>query len=126
MQVEWKSLQSQIETLLKGRVYEKPSEAFADRSKVLAEARVLMENAGDRSKLSEESVGERYRLMIALQYKGPELLDALANSQAIGAGLTARKVIEGITPTEGKSDVVSLVREVRKILENETAASRAR
>ena len=94
VQVEWKSLQSQIETLLKGRVYEKPSEAFADRSKVLAEARVLMENAGDRSKLSEESVGERYRLMIALQYKGPELLDALANSRAIGAGLTARKVIE--------------------------------
>jgi len=93
LQVEWKALQSQIEAALKGRTYDQAFQAFSDRSKLLAEARALLETAGDRSKLSEESIGERYRLMSALQYKGPELLDALSSSRAIGAGLTARPVL---------------------------------
>ena len=108
VQVEWKALQSQIESALKGRAYESAGRAFADRSKLLAEARALLETAGDRSKLSEESVGERYRLMSVLQYKGPELLDSLANARAIGAGLTARTII---AQTENQRQEFELLRE---------------
>lgn len=91
VQVEWKALQSQLDSMLKGRIYENADRAFRERSKLLAETRALLETAGDRSKLSEESVGERYRLMTVLQYKGPELLESLANARAIGASLTVRQ-----------------------------------
>ena len=100
VQVEWRTLMSHIEAVLKGRTYEMASQAYADRSKLLAETRALIETAGDRSQLSEESVGERYRLMSALQYKGPELLDALANARAIAAGLTARTVVDRTAATQ--------------------------
>ena len=92
VQVEWKALQSQLDSMLKGRIYENADRAFRERSKLLAETRALLETAGDRSKLSEESVGERYRLMTVLQYKGPELLESLANARAIGASLTVRQI----------------------------------
>lgn len=106
VQVEWKALASHIDEQLKGRAYAYASQAFVDRSKLLTEVRALIETAGNRSPLSEESDGERYRLMSALQYKGSELLDALANARAIAIGISSRTVLARSDTQRGEFDLL--------------------
>ncbi len=90
---EWRKLKSQIEDTLKHPAYEKAGLAYADRSKLITDTRALVEFAGDRSKLSDESVGERFHLMVAFQYRGPDLLDALSNTRGICDGVASRRSV---------------------------------
>lgn len=90
---EWRKLKSQIEDALKHPPYGKAFLAYDDRSKLISETRALVEFAGDKSKLSDESVGERFHLMAAFQYRGPDLLDALANARGICNGLASRGIV---------------------------------
>lgn len=88
--LEWNKLAGEIDAALKPQSSARPSQHFQDRTQLVTAGRTLLETVGNRSKLSEESVGERYRLMTALQYGGPELLGALADARAIGIGLATR------------------------------------
>ncbi len=88
---EWRKLKTQVEDALKHPAYQKAALAYEDRTKLIAETRTLIEFAGDRSKLSDESVGERFHLMAAFQYRGPDLLDALANARGICNGIASRR-----------------------------------
>ncbi len=87
---EWNSLATEIDAALKTQASARPGQLFQNRSQLVNGARKLLETVGNRSKLSEESEGERYRLMSVLQYGGPELLSALADARAIGIGLATR------------------------------------
>ena len=87
---EWNRLSSEIDGALKPQPSARPGQLFQDRSQLVNGARKLLETVGNRSKLSEESEGERYRLMTVLQYAGPELLSAMADARAIGIGLATR------------------------------------
>ena len=88
--LEWNRLSAEIDVALKPQLRARPSELFRDRSMLVNAGRKLLETVGNRSKLSEESVGERYRLMSALLYGGPELLSALSDVRGIGIGLATR------------------------------------
>ncbi|MEQ2006061.1 MAG: methyl-accepting chemotaxis protein [Limisphaerales bacterium] len=87
---EWNSLAAEIDAALKPQASARPGQLFQSRSQLVNGARKLLETVGTRSKLSDESEGERYRLMSVLQWGGPELLGALADARAIGIGLATR------------------------------------
>ncbi len=97
---EWRKLKSQIEDALKHPAYEKPALAYADRKKLIEEAKALVVFAGDKSGLSDivgtasdRKVDVAYHFMTAFQYRGPDLMDALSNARAICVGLASRRSV---------------------------------
>ena len=119
---EWNRLTAEIDAALKPQASARPGQLFQDRSQLVNAARKLLETVGNRSKLSEESGDERYPLMTALQFGGPELLSALADARAIGIGLATRGPISTnlMSPADlrQQNDEFKLLAELQKKLED--------
>lgn len=104
LSLEWNALNTQLEELLKRKTFERPAVAYEARTRPIVDCKALIELAGDRSKLSDEALGERFHLMAALQYRGPDLLDALANARAICNGPAARQSIADTVTQKAEFD----------------------
>lgn len=104
LSLEWNALSTQMDELFKRKAYERPAAAYEARTRPIVDCKALIELAGDRSKLSDEALGERFHLMAALQYRGPDLLDALSNARAICNGLAARQNIADTVTQKAEFD----------------------
>jgi len=113
LSLEWNTFNAQLEEVLKRKTYERPALAYESRTRLVSDCKALIELAGDRSKLSYEASGERFHLMDALQYRGPDLLDALANARGICNGLAARQNVANTTSQ--KAEFAELERNLNRI-----------
>ena len=114
--LEWNQLASEIDVALRPVAPVRAGELFASRSQVANACLKLLETVGNRSKLTEET-GERYRLMSALQYGGPELLAALADARGIGIGIATRGASAASTTNQSQTAEFELLGDVLKKVE---------